>query len=399
MAQETLSKPLVLVDGSSYLYRAFHALPALANSQGFPTGAIYGVVNMLRKLIADYQPEYMAVVFDAKGKTFRDELYPAYKAQRPEMPEELVLQIEPIHAIIKAMGLPILMVEGVEADDVIGTLAKQAAETQHRVLISTGDKDLAQLVTEQVTLVNTMTNTILNPQTVEEKFGVPPEKIRDYLALIGDTSDNVPGVPQVGPKTAAKWLREYGSLDKIIAQADSISGKVGEMLRSSLEQLPLSKTLVTIKDDVKLSVDLQDLQVTEPDKETLRRLYKEMEFKSWLAALLEAGSATLKGGATGTVQQQEKYAAYETIYTEEQLQAWCDKLAKAKLFAFDTETTSLDTFAAQLVGMSFATAAGKAAYLPFGHDYPEAPTQLSRDLVLKKLTPLLEDAALQKGGT
>lgn len=392
------TKPLILVDGSSYLYRAFHALPALTNSQGLPTGAIYGVVSMLRKLITEYQPEYMAVIFDAKGKTFRDDLYPAYKANRPSMPEDLVLQIEPLHELIKAMGLPILMIEGVEADDVIGTLAQQAEENKQPVLVSTSDKDLAQLVDAHVTLINTMSNTILNPQTVEEKFGVPPEKIVDYLALIGDTSDNVPGVPQVGPKTAVKWLKEYGSLAQLMTQADKVTGKVGESLRASLEQLPLSKTLVTIKKDVHLALSLKDLVRTEPDQETLRRLFKDLEFKTWLSALLEAGSDTLKGNTEGLAKQTEKYANYETIYTEAQLEQWCDHLRQAKIFAFDTETTSLDVFAAKLVGVSFATAPGKAAYLPFGHDYPDAPIQLSSELVLNKLKPLLEDPTLGKVG-
>lgn len=398
MTKQASLKPLILVDGSSYLYRAFHALPALTNSQGFPTGAIYGVVNMLRKLLADYQPQYMAVVFDAKGKTFRDALFPAYKAQRPEMPSDLCLQIEPLHALIKAMGLPLLMIEGVEADDVIGTLATEAAQKQYTVLISTGDKDLAQLVNEKVTLVNTMTNAFLNPQTVVEKFGVPPEKIVDYLALIGDTSDNVPGVPQVGPKTAVKWLREYGSLDEIMAKADLITGKVGESLRSSLEYLPLAKKLVTIKKDVSLAINLKDLSVKDPEKEVLRSLFKDLEFKSWLAALLESGSGALKGSKAALTEQQEKYAGYETIFTEEQLEKWCALLVKAKIFAFDTETTSLDTISAQLVGVSFATAEGKAAYLPFGHNYPGAPAQLPKTVVLQKIKPLLEAVDLGKIG-
>jgi len=390
------AKPIILVDGSSYLYRAFHALPALANSKGLPTGAIYGVVNMLRKLQADYQPEYMAVIFDAKGKTFRDEIYPAYKANRPEMPDDLVRQIEPLHAVIQAMGLPLLSIEGVEADDVIGTLAKQAAKESQSVLISTGDKDMAQLVDEQVTLVNTMSNTILNPLTVVEKFGVPPERIIDYLALMGDTSDNVPGVPQVGPKTAAKWLKEYGSLDEIMARADSVTGKVGESLRASLGQLPMARHLVTIKTDVPLPLTLNDLRLREPDRESLRHLYKELEFKSWLSALLATDVASEKNEAAAA--SNDKYAGYETIFTEAQLKQWCARLQEAKLFAFDTETTSLDTMCAQLVGMSFATAKGQAAYLPFAHNYIGAPKQLPRDLVLQTLRPLLEDESLVKVG-
>ncbi|HSW70482.1 MAG TPA: DNA polymerase I [Gammaproteobacteria bacterium] len=385
------SKPFILVDGSSYLYRAFHALPSLANSEGFPTGAIYGVVNMLRKLLSEYKPEYMAVVFDAKGKTFREELFPAYKAQRPAMPSELIQQIEPLHTLIKAMGLPLIMIEGVEADDVIGTLATLAAEKEYSVLISTGDKDLAQLVNEKVTLVNTMTNTFLKPQSVQEKFGVPPELIIDYLALIGDVSDNVPGVPQVGPKTAAKWLKEYGSLDQIMSQAASFSGKVGETLRASLTYLPLSRTLVTIKKDLSLPLALSELRLKEPDTERLRRLFKELEFKNWLAALLESDAARL---------QEERLAqkSYETIYTVEALDQWCARLTKAKFFAFDTETTSLNTMMATLVGFSFSTEAGAAAYLPVGHDYPGAPVQLPRELVLKKLKPLLEDRQVAKVG-
>jgi DNA polymerase-1 len=389
-----LTKPFILIDGSSYLYRAFHALPALMNSQGMPTGAIYGVVNMLRRLVADYQPDYMAVVFDAKGKTFRDDLFPAYKAQRPAMPTELVQQIEPLHALIKAMGLPLIMIDGVEADDVIGTLAIQWAAEGKPVLISTGDKDLAQLVNENITLVNTMNNTLLDPQQVVEKFGVPPEKITDYLALIGDTADNIPGVPQVGPKTAVKWLKEYGSLAEIMQQASTISGKVGESLRATLPQLPLSKTLVTIKTDVALALQPQDLLLGVPDKAALLEWFKKLEFKSWLAALLEEKAAN--GLATASLQ--EKYAAYETIYTVEQLAQWCEELQRSACFAFDTETTSLDTLIAELVGLSFATTAGRAAYLPCGHDYPGAPQQLTREIVLQQLKPLLEDKRLLKIG-
>lgn len=391
------NKPLILVDGSSYLYRAFHALPALANSQGFPTGAIYGVVSMLKKLITEYQPQYLTVVFDAKGKTFRDELYPAYKAHRPEMPSELVQQIEPLHEIIKALGVPILVIEGVEADDVIGTLAQEAIKKELPVLVSTGDKDLAQLVNDHITLINTMTNTVLNPTTVKEKFGVPPERIVDYLTLIGDTSDNIPGVPQVGPKTAAKWLSEYGSLEQIIAQADAIKGKVGESLRASLEQLALSRTLVTIKHDLPLSIKMQDLQVKQPERDKLIQLYKQMEFKTWLAALLETGENAAPGDAKSS-DQKNKYETYETLFTETQLQQWCDKLSKTEIFAFDTETTSLDTISARLVGMSFAIKPGQAAYLPFGHDYSGAPDQLSTEQVLKMVKPILENPKLLKVG-
>ena len=257
-------------------------MPSLTNSKGFPTGAIYGVINMLRKLLADYSPEHVAVVFDAKGRTFRDDLYDKYKANRSAMPDELIKQIEPIHAIIKALGLPLLMIDGVEADDVIGTLAKEAAKQNEETLISTGDKDLAQLVDQHITLVNTMTDTVLNTKTVEDKFGIPPEKMIDYLTLVGDSVDNIPGVPQVGPKTAVKWLKEYGSLDNIIANADKISGKVGENLRSSISYLPLSKNLVTIKLDVDVNVCFSDLQRKTPEEETLTHLYRELEFKTWL---------------------------------------------------------------------------------------------------------------------
>lgn len=381
-------KPLILVDGSSYLYRAFHALPALANSKGFPTGAVYGVVNMLKRLIADYQPEYMAVVFDAKGKTFRDEIYAEYKATRQEMPNDLAKQIEPIHQIIRSMGLPLIMIEGVEADDVIGTLAAHASKAKMKTLISTGDKDIAQLVDQDVTLINTMTNSVLNPDTVKEKFGVPPERIIDYLTLVGDTSDNIPGVPQVGPKTAAKWINEHGSLDNIIANADKVTGKVGENLRASLAQIPLTKTLVTIKCDVTLPIEFTDLIVKPADKKALHDLYKDMEFKTWLSEILEE---------TKNVNT-EKYERYVIIDSEEELKKWISELKKADIFAFDTETTSLDCMTAKLVGVSFAYEKGNAAYVPFGHDYENAPKQLSRELVLAQLKPLLEDANIKKIG-
>ncbi len=273
---ESENKPLVLVDGSSYLYRAFHAMPSLTNSRTEPTGAVYGVINMLRRLLKDYQPEQIAVVFDAKGKTFRDDLYPEYKAHRPPMPKELQQQIEPIHAIIRAMGLPLLMVNGVEADDVIGTLARRAGEQGRDTVISTGDKDLAQLVNQHVTLINTMNGTELNPRSVVDKFGVPPDRIVDYLALIGDSVDNIPGVPKVGPKTAAKWLHSYDTLDGVIAHADEFKGKVGENLRDTLEQLPLSRQLVTIKQDVKLPVTPEQLTRQPPDEAKLRQLYQQL---------------------------------------------------------------------------------------------------------------------------
>ncbi|KPK40190.1 MAG: DNA polymerase I [Gammaproteobacteria bacterium SG8_47] len=382
-------KPLVLVDGSSYLYRAFHALPSLTNSKGQPTGAVYGVVNMLRRLLADYDPDHIAVVFDAKGKTFRDEIFDQYKANRPPMPDELAAQIDPLRAIIEAMGLPVLVVPGVEADDVIGTLALEAAAQNMDTVISTGDKDMAQLVNEHVMVVNTMNDSVLDPAGVEEKFGVPAEQIVDLLALVGDSVDNVPGVPKVGPKTAVKWLSKYGSLDDIIAQADDIGGKVGESLRASLEQLPLSRELVTIKCDVDLPRHLSDLERAPANRDALRELFGEMEFKTWLSELL-GGDA----GDGGVVRQ----AHYECILDEQTFDAWLAKLVEAEVFALDTETTSLDYMQAELVGLSFATRAGEAAYLPVGHDYPGAPTQLARDTVLAKLKPLLEDGARPKLG-
>ncbi len=388
--------PLILVDGSSYLYRAFHAYPNLSNSKGQPTGAIHGVANMLRALLRQYAPDHMAVVFDAKGKTFRDDLFDQYKAHRPPMPDELRSQIEPLHTLVRALGLPLLMVEGVEADDVIGTLATQAAAQGREVLISTGDKDMAQLVDAHVTLLNTMTDTRMDPAGVVEKFGVPPERIIDYLALIGDTVDNVPGVPKVGPKTAVKWLSEYGDLDAIMANADAIKGKVGENLRESLEQLPLSRTLVTIKLDVPLDQGPNDLALAQPDRDTLRQLYTELEFKSWLAELLDGE------GAEEAVAEQahapEHETSYETIFDNEALERWIARLEAAELYAIDTETTSLDYMQAELVGISFADAPGQAAYLPLGHSYTGAPDQLDRDATLARLKPLLEDETKKKVG-
>lgn len=382
------SKPLILVDGSSYLYRAFHALPALTNSKGFPTGAVYGIVNMLKRLLADHKPDYLAVVFDAKGKTFRDDIYADYKANRQAMPPELALQIEPIHRIIRAMGLPIIMIEGVEADDVIGTLARKAEQDKLNILVSTSDKDLAQLVNEHVTLINTMTNTVLNPDTVKEKFGVPPESIVDYLTLVGDTSDNIPGVPQVGPKTAAKWLQQYGSLDALIANADKISGKVGENFRQFLTHIPMTKSLVTIKTDVDLPLDLKALRLQEADKKSLIDAFKEMEFKTWLAELLEETKH----------EKIETHKDYTIIYREDEFKTWLNDLSKAEYFAFDTETTSLDYMSAKIVGVSFAIAKGKAAYVPFGHDYEGAPKQLPKEWVLSQLKPLLENPSIKKIG-
>ncbi|HLB41688.1 MAG TPA: DNA polymerase I [Gammaproteobacteria bacterium] len=383
-----MNKPFILVDGSSYLYRAFHALPALTNSKGAPTGAIYGMINMLKRLINDYQPDYMAVIFDAKGKTFRDDLYKEYKATRPSMPDELIQQIQPIHNIIQAMGLPLMIIEGVEADDVIGTLASSAQQQGINTLISTGDKDLAQLVTDKVTLINTMNNTLLTPDKVKEKFGVPPERMIDYLTLVGDTSDNIPGVPNVGPKTAAKWLHEYKSLDNIIVHATKMPGKVGENLRASLSQLPLTQSLVTIKCDVHLPLDYHHLKMKPANKKNLIDLYKELEFKGWLSELLQESKEN----------NADHYANYVMITSEHHLNDWIVKLKQAELFAFDTETTDLDFISAKLVGISIAISPGQAAYIPCGHDYPDAPTQLSTDYLLSQFKPILENAHIKKIG-
>jgi DNA polymerase I len=398
MAQPTAT-PLVLVDGSSYLYRAFHALPPLTNSRGEPTGAVYGVANMLRRLLADYAPEHVAVVFDARGKTFRDDMFAHYKANRPPMPDELAAQIEPLHRLVAALGFPVLQVPGVEADDVIGTLARQAAARGLPVVISTGDKDMAQLVDGRITLVNTMYNTTLDTAGVIDKFGVPPERIIDYLALVGDTSDNIPGVPKVGPKTAAKWLNEYGSLDDIVARADEIPGKVGESLRENLGQLALSRELATIRCDVELESGIDDLQMRAPDAAALRELYTQLEFNTWLRQLdaNAAASATDDAPAAHTAVGARTDAEYETVLTQKQLDAWMKRLKQAELFAFDTETTSLDYMQARIVGVSFAVP-GEAAYVPLAHDYPGAPDQLDRDAVLAQLKPLLEDPRHRKVG-
>ncbi|MEJ2059834.1 MAG: DNA polymerase I [Gammaproteobacteria bacterium] len=388
------AKPLVLVDGSSYLYRAFHALPPLTTREGQPTNAVLGVANMLRRLLKDYDPEQMAVVFDAKGKTFRDELYSEYKANRPPMPDELKQQIEPLHEVVEALGLPMLIVEGVEADDVIGTLATAAAQAGREVVISSGDKDLAQLVTEHVTLVNTMNDTTMDADGVLDKFKVPPERIIDYLALVGDSSDNIPGVPKVGPKTAAKWLQEYGSLDEVVAHADEIKGKVGEYLRESLDQLALSRKLATIHCNVDLDVGIDDLHLREPDRAWLHELFTRLEFKSWLAELEAGGDATEAGPDAA-----EKPAAdYRAVLTQADFDAWLKRLEKAGLFAFDTETTSLDYSQAEVVGVSFAVDPGEAVYVPLAHDYPGAPAQLDRDATLAQLKPLLEDPGKAKLG-
>ena len=390
-------RPIVLVDGSAYLYRAFHAMPPLTNSKGQPTGAIYGVINMLRRLVTDYQPEYMAVIFDASGKTFRDDIYEQYKANRASMPDDMRVQIKPLYKLVELMGFPLLIVPGVEADDVIGTLAVRATGKGFNTIISTGDKDMAQLVNDKVMLVNTMTNTLMDIDTVKEKFGVPPEQIIDYLALVGDTSDNIPGVPSCGPKTAAKWLATHGSLKQIMANADAVKGKIGEKLRESLEFLPMSYDLATIRLDVDLEQDIDDLTLNPADEKALAELYTEMEFKTWANELADGmsplqtraaqGGAPAQSGASATVPTDSNYL---TITTMVELEKWIGEMESAALFAFDTETTSLDYMQAEIVGISFAVAAGKAAYVPMKHDYEGAPEQLDRTEVLEKLRPLLE---------
>ncbi|MFC3651759.1 DNA polymerase I [Dyella humi] len=403
---------LTLIDGSSYLYRAFHALPPLSNAQGEPTGALFGVVNMLRTTLKA-KPDYVAFVSDASGPTFRNVLYEKYKANRPPMPDDLRAQIEPMLQIVGALGFPILRVSGVEADDVIGTLATQAHEHGVDVLISTGDKDLAQLVRPGITLVNTMTNTTMDSAAVMEKFGVKPEQIIDFLSLTGDTVDNVPGVPKCGPKTAAKWLAEYGSLDGVMAHADKVGGKIGEYLREALPALPLSRQLVTIKIDVPLDFTVQQLALRERDIEALRELYTRYEFK---AALKELDSATAEVVTTpspatapvvvepariDTSKPSVDLAAqgqYELVTTQAQFDAWLARLHDAPLIAFDTETTSLDAMRADVVGISFSVQPGYACYIPLAHDYPGAPAQLPRDKVLAALKPILEDPRRPKVG-
>jgi len=390
--------PFILVDGSSYLFRAYHAMPdSFKNSKGEATGVIYGVTNMIRKLLADYAPSHIAVVFDAKGKTFRHKMYKEYKANRPPMPDDLREQIQPVHSIVEAMGLPLICISGVEADDVIGTLAQQASELGMETLISTGDKDMAQLVNQHVSLINTMTDTFSDVGGVKEKFGVAPEQIIDYLALMGDKADNIPGVPKVGPKTAAKWLDSYGSIDSIIKHADEIKGKVGESLRENLQQLPLSKELTTIKCDVDLDCTPKTLVHAEPDIESLRELFSRYEFKSWLAQLDEnnGNSQTAKDK---TSQKAEVKTQYDKVLTEKQLNAWLKKLNAAEVFAFDLETTSLNYMQAEIVGLSFAVEANKAAYVPLAHCYEAAPQQLDRDKVLALFKPLLEDKNTAKLG-
>ncbi|MEP7314021.1 MAG: DNA polymerase I [Pseudomonadota bacterium] len=407
---------LVLIDGSSYLYRAFHALPPLTNSRGEPTGAIYGVLNMLQRFVREHADSRLIVVFDAPGRTFRDDLFAEYKANRPSMPDDLRSQIEPLHAAVQALGLPLLRIGGVEADDVIGTLARRHAATGANVLISTGDKDMAQLVDAHVTLINTMSNTTLDRNGVKAKFDVWPEQIIDYLALIGDTSDNIPGIDKVGPKTAAKWLAQYGTLDEIVTHAADIGGKVGENLRAGLTTLALSRRLATIRLDVDLPADADSLQRKPADTSALRELYTRLAFKSWLKAL--DGDASPDSAAATAAPARGAVAAapaplpgadvdsalaaipreYEMISDDAALQRWLTALRSAPLFAFDTETTSLDYSVAEIVGVSFCIEVGKAAYLPLAHRYAGAPEQLDRAATLALLKPILEDPARGKIG-
>lgn len=431
-------KTLLLVDGSSYLYRAFHALPDLRNSKNEPTGAIRGVLSMLRKLHKDYPADYSACIFDAKGKTFRDDIYPEYKANRPSMPDDLRSQVEPLHEAIKAMGWPLLVVDGVEADDVIGCLAEQAEKQNVRVIISTGDKDMSQLVNERVTVVNTMPNAfrkgdeVLDIAGVEAKFGLKPELIVDYLTLIGDTVDNVPGVEKVGPKTAVKWLLEYGSLDNIIANADKFTGVVGENLRKVLDWLPTGRELITIKCDLGdfagMPQSFEPLQLQPQDTTKLSEIYDRFEFKTWQRELGQPNEASQEKKTTALSQSGDLFGDvsvasdlkepkasepiihssvnyktntnrnYETILTKAQLDAWLDKIKNSNLFCFDTETTSLEPMIAKIVGMSFSVEAGSGAYLALTHDYFDAPEQLSFTDTLAKVKPILEDEKIKKVG-
>ncbi|WDR86286.1 DNA polymerase I [Burkholderia ambifaria] len=399
-------KTLLLVDGSSYLYRAYHAMPDLRGPGGEPTGALYGIINMLRRMRKEVSAEYSACVFDAKGKTFRDDLYADYKANRPSMPPDLALQVEPIHGAVRALGWPLLMVEGVEADDVIGTLAREAERHGMNVIVSTGDKDLAQLVSDRVTLVNTMTNETLDRDGVIAKFGVPPERIIDYLALIGDTVDNVPGVEKCGPKTAVKWLSQYDSLDGVIEHAGEIKGVVGDNLRRALDFLPLGRTLVTVETACDLAPHLESIEASlKTDGEArdlLRDIFARYGFKTWLreveSAPGEGGGADAPEGDPAPVIAADIVREYDTIQTWAQFDAWFAKIDAAALTAFDTETTALDPMTARLVGLSFSIEPGKAAYLPVAHRGPDLPEQLPIDDVLARLRPWLESADRKKVG-
>ena len=408
-----MQKTLLLVDGSSYLYRAFHAMPDLRNPANQPTGAIYGMIAMLRRLRADYPAAYMACVFDAKGKTFRDDLYAEYKAQRPSMPEDLAAQIAPIHEVVRNMGWPILMVDGVEADDVIGTLAVTCVKQGLQCIVSTGDKDLAQLVNEDVTLINTMTNEKLDIAGVNAKFGVPPNRIVDYLSLIGDTVDNVPGVAKVGPKTAVKWLGMYDSLDGVMSHASDIGGVVGENLRQALEWLPQARVLVTVKTDCDLSAHMksinESLVAQSENTAAMVDFFTRYGFKTWLREAIgnqsdpvtaseSKNEITIESPQTSQVLAEKTPTRYETILTEADLSIWLERIQQAALTSIDTETTSLEPMNAQLVGISLCCDAGHAAYIPVAHRYPDAPAQLSRDTVLASLQPWLEDGGKFKVG-
>ncbi|HET7061703.1 MAG TPA: DNA polymerase I, partial [Nitrosospira sp.] len=396
-------KTLLLVDGSSYLYRAFHALPDLRNRNNEPTGAIYGVLNMLRRLHKDYQADYSACVFDAKGKTFRDDLYPEYKSHRPPMPGDLVAQLEPLYECIAAMGWPMLVIEGVEADDVIGTLVKKAEPENLRCIVSTGDKDIAQLVKPGVTLINTMTNEVLDEAGVRARFGVPPERILDYLALVGDATDNIPGVEKVGPKTAVKWLTQYGTLDNLIARADEIGGVVGENLRKALGWLRKSPEILAIKCDVPLPVDLHELGPQPQNTSKLLELYDRLDFKTWLRELRDqesGGEYQESTSSSGGPPRKPDVPPvdYQAVLTESELDQWIARLNDAPLVSLDTETTSLDPMKARLVGIAFSVKCHCAAYIPLAHGYAGAPPQLPLDLVLHKLKPWLENREKLKLG-
>ncbi|MEQ1485976.1 DNA polymerase I [Methyloglobulus sp.] len=397
MPQNT-PKRLILVDGSSFLFRAYHAIPPLTGPKGLPTNAIHGVTSMLRKLIADYQSDYITVVFDAPGGTFRNELYAEYKANRPPMPDDLRVQIEPLHQIIRAMGLPLIIESGIEADDVMGVLAKQAEKQGYEIIISTGDKDMAQMVNESIILENTMSNTRMDSQGVIDKFGVRPDQIIDYLALVGDTVDNIPGVPNCGPKTAAKWLAQYGTLDNLIAHADEIGGKIGDNLRASLGHLPLSKQLTTIMCDLELPYSVEDCHQQPANIPELTKLLTELGFTTWLKQLANAAEPAQQTSEIAEEKPAVVESSYETILTEQQLSHWLKQLEATEIFAFDTETTSLDYSKAQIVGVSFAVEAGKAAYLPLAHTYPGVPEQLDRAETLARLKPLLENPDKHKLG-
>ena len=387
---------LVLVDGSYYLFRAYHAMPPLTNASGDPTGVIFGVINMIKKHLVEGGPDYFAVIFDAKGKSFRNDLYKEYKANRPAMPEELAVQIKPLHDLIRALGIPLLVIDDVEADDVIATLAKQAAKRKIKTIISTGDKDLAQIVDQNIHLINTMSNVRLDPDGVKDKFGVPPRRIIDYLTLVGDSVDNIPGVPKVGPKTAVKWLNEFGDLDQIVNNADKIKGKVGENLREFLPKIPLTKELVTLKYDVDLDLHPEDLVIGEADNNVLLEMYNKWNFTSWVKQLSQESGADKN--PEGNQPSKSSKPKYETIFTESELDLWIGKLKSTDLISIDTETTSLDYMKAEIVGISCSVSTNHAVYIPLQHNYVGAPKQLSLQNTLEKLKPILEDETKKKVG-